>query len=260
MTQWFTACALAAKGNAVFEDVNGYAPLPDYPAFHGKLSSEDIQGCFYRNRPLGMTVEQFDDFKRSLRQALLDDGLEPHTCDIRLKGSSSGFYSGWHKLMPYHREVLRDAFNSSHKQRATETDLDSIEAEIKKGWPNEFLRPIRRPFDSMTLIGVSPNLRGYLSDYDVQVSSAKIEELVTKKAHELKMPVILKEEYGFFNEEIVDEVCHQLVTQWPASQRKALGRNVNVKTFSDKGPPDQTANIGYLSSHLDDAKDWRLIV
>jgi hypothetical protein len=254
---------VAAKGNAVlFEDCNGYIPLVGDLTYLG-LSNQDLQDCHYQQRPLGMTPDQFDDFKRSLKQALIDDELDYRRCDIRLKGSSASFYSGWHKLMPYHREVLRDAFNSTHKQQATPTDLTSIEAEIMQRWPNKYLRPVRRPFDSMARTGISPNLRGYLSDYDVQVSSAEIEKRVTDEAGKLNMPVILKPEYGFFNEEIVEEFCPHLAEVWPAEQRRKLGRNVAVKTFSDRGPSNETAKIGNLSSHFRDppgvGNDWRLL-
>jgi hypothetical protein len=211
-----------------------------------------------------MTDDQFDDFKMSLKQAVSDDGLSLTDCDIRLKGSSANFYSGWHKLMPYHREVLRDEFLRAYERNAEETELDNILAEIKKGFPNKFLRSIRRPFDSMTRIGVSPTVKDNLSDYDVQVSSGEVERKVRDKAEELGMPIIEvgKEDYGFFNEKITDIVCRQLQTQWPSLQTIKLGRNVNVKIFSASGPPNLTAKIGNLSSHLrgiGPGEDWKII-
>jgi hypothetical protein len=245
----------------LFDDCNGYNPVPDYLTYYGGLSTHDLMDCYNQQRPLGMTDVQFIDFKDSLLAALLHDGLTPSKCDVRLKGSSANFYSGWHKLMPYHREVLRELYFKSYGQNATPADLNSIDAEISKAFPNKFLRPVRRPFDSMTRIGVSPTVRDNLSDYDVQVSSPEIESRVTAKAAALGKPPVEKPEYGFYDETIVDIVCHQLQTQWPFSQSNKLQRGVNVKTFSATGPPNQTARIGNLSSHFlptGPGYDWRI--
>jgi hypothetical protein len=245
----------------LFEDCNGYLPIPDYLTFHGGLSTQDLSDCHYQQCPLGMTPAQFIDFKDSLRVALLQDGLTIANCDIRLKGSSANFYSGWHKLMPYHRDFLRDAFYDSWGWHPSLAELNAIDAEIQKAWPNADLRPIRRPFDSMARIGVNPPVEDYLSDYDVQVSSAEIEIRVIAEAHKLGKPPVAKPKYGFYDETIVDIVCHQLQSQWPGSQSIKLGRGVNVKTFPASGPPNQTARIGNLSSHfrpIGPGSDWRI--
>lgn len=212
----------------LFEDCNGYNPDPDYLTYHGGLSVLDLHDCYYQLCPLGMTPNQFVDFKDTLKVALLQDGLTLANCDVRLKGSSANFYSGWHKFMPYHRAVLGDAFYDAWGWHPNPAELAHIDAEIQKAFPNAFLRPIRRPFDSMTRIGVSPPVRDNLSDYDVQVSSAEIGGRVIAYASVLGIPPVAKPHYGFYDETIVDIVCHELQTQWPSSQMNKLGRGVNV--------------------------------
>jgi hypothetical protein len=263
VTQWIWAYAPAAEGNAVlFQDVNGYDPDPDYLGFHGGLSRIDLDECYWQRCPLGMAPTQFVDFVDTLRVALLQDGLTLANCDVRLKGSSANFYSSWHKLMPYHRDFLRDRFHADWGWHPSLQELQDIDTEMQRAFPNPDLRPIRRPFDSLTRIGVSPPVNDYLSDYDVQVSSVEIERKVIAEASKQGKPPIAQPQYGFYDKKIVDKVCHQLQTQWPSSQSNKLRRGVNVKTFSANGPQNTTARIGHLSSHfrpLGPGGDWRII-
>lgn len=247
----------------LYEDCNGYIPVPDYLTFHGKLSQQDLDDCYSQQRPLGMTDPQFFHFKDSLVAALLRDGITftPEKCDVRLKGSSAGFYSGWHKLMPYHREVLRDVFLDSYKRAASEAELDSIEAEVKRAWPNKYFRPVRKPFDALSLIGINPTPIYNLSDYDVQVSSDEIGGRVAAYASVLGIPPVAKPDMGFYDTEIVAIVCPEL-DDWTLDQTTKLGRNVSVRVFKRTGPDDKTATIGHLSSHFRDpwgpGRDWRI--
>jgi hypothetical protein len=238
----------------VFEDSNGYIPLPAHLAGVG-LSNSDLTDCDTQTCPLGMDPPQFTDFKSSLVAALVRDGLTPNLCDLRLKGSSSVFYSGWHKLMPYHREVQRDVFKEINKRDAKKFELADIEIKLDAWWPNKFLRPIRRPFDAMRKIGFQFDL----SDYDVQVSSNEIEARVMTRAAATPggVPDLIWPKGKFFKKSIVELEFPELAIQWPSSQGKKLGRGVTVAAFSALGPPDETTSIGHLSSHFR-WNDWML--
>jgi hypothetical protein len=204
-----------------------------------------------------MTRAQFANFQDSLAQALLRDGFSPGDCDVRLKGSSASFYSGWHKLMPYDREMLDKVFRSSYVRPPSQSELDVIEANAKTGWPS-LLRPIRRPFDSINRIGIVPTpTDNNLSDYDVQVSSDEIADCV--RAHHAQVGGDLVSDHGgHFHKLLVESVCKNLGKLWPTSQANTLGRKVGVAVFPALGPENQTAKIGHLSSHFR-STDWILI-
>jgi hypothetical protein len=201
-----------------------------------------------------MTTLQFTDFQNSLKIALSRDGLTD--CDVRLKGSSAVFYSGWHKLMPYKREALSKAFHAalSRNRPPQQWELNSLENTVNNVW-SQFLRPIRRPFDSMHRIGVDL----YPSDYDIQVSSDQLAALVMARAVALGgVADLTSKKGGFFKTDIVEFVCPNLTTQWAVQQGYKLKRDVAVRAFPAVGPPNQTSKIGHLSSHFR-GTDWRLI-
>lgn len=235
----------------MFDDVNGYTPLPNHQSFLG-LSIPELTDCFKQQCPLGMTPPQFTDFKTSLQTALARDGLTD--CDVRLKGSSAVFYSGWHKLMPYHAEVLFKTFEASRKRPPKSWELNNHQNAVDSVW-SEFLRPLRRPFDSMHRIGIDL----YPSDYDVQVSSDQLAARVKARAASLPggVPDLISDNGGFFKTDIVEFVCPELTIQWAPKQGGRLRRQVAVRAFPAVGPPNQTAKIGHLSSHFRPT-DWIL--
>lgn len=139
----------------MFQDDNGYEPTTEHLTFLG-LTAQALSDCELRKCPLGMTVEQFDALRASLRQALDRDRV--FECDIRLKGSSAYFYSGYHKPMPWTRNellrLLRATRKGVEKGMPGKQLLDTVENCINSVWPSSVSRPQRRPFDSMFRIGV----------------------------------------------------------------------------------------------------------
>jgi hypothetical protein len=242
----------------VFDDCNGYTPLAHDLKFLGLSKIPGLKDCFSQQCPLGMTLSQFANFQDSLKQALLRDGLSLSDCDVRLKGSSAAFYSGWHKLMPYDREILSKVFEKSYGWPPSQLELDNIEKKIKTGWPDDLRRPIRRPFDAINRIGIIPTpTDNNLSDYDVQVSSDELAERVIAH-HALVGGVLTSPHGGHYHKPLVESVCKNLGKLWPTTQANTLGRKVAVAAFPAEGPENQTAKIGHLSSHFR-STDWILI-
>lgn len=238
----------------MFDDCNGYTPLAYDLKFLGVSKVPGLKDCFSQQCPLGMTPKQFDDFQTSLRAALLHDGLTD--CDVRLKGSSSVFYSGWHKLMPYDPEIISKVFQKSYGRPPSTAELSSIETQINKGWPG--LRPIRRPFDALNRIGIIPSITvNNLSDYDVQVSSDEIATRVVAR-HSVVGGNLTSPNGGHYWSDLVEFECKHLAKHWAKTQAKNLGRNVTIAAFPSTGPPNVTAKSGHLSSHFR-STDWILI-
>jgi hypothetical protein len=235
----------------MFKDDIGYEPSAKHLAFLG-LTSTELKDCVLRKRPLGMTVKQFQSLRASLKQAL--DRDEVFEYDIRLKGSSVYFYSGYHKLMPWTRSELLPLFRKARERLPSNDELDSIESSINGVWPSGQIRPQRRPFDSMLRIGVDR----YPSDYDIQISSDEIDARAKQRVGSLNVTVddsaLTSKDYNFIQKDIIDDVCPNL-TRWAVLQSDILQRGVAVAVFPRKGPPNKEKKIGKLSSHFR-RTDW----
>jgi hypothetical protein len=229
----------------MFKDDIGYQPTAKHLAFL-RLTSAELKNCLLRKCPLGLTVQQFQFLKVSLKQALERD--EVFEYDIRLKGSSVYFYSGYHKPMPWTRSELFPLFRKGHERIPLNHELDSIESCINTVWPSGQIRPQRRPFDSMFRIGVERTP----SDYDIQICSDEIDARAKERVGSLKVTVddsaLTSKDYDFIQKDIIEDVCPNL-KQWAVLQTDILQRLVNVVVFPRKGPPNKEKKIGMLSSH-----------
>lgn len=239
----------------MFADDNGYVPTTEHLDFLG-LTEQNLIDCESRTCPLGMTLRQFQSFQNSLKQALQRDNI--NNCDIRLKGSSAHFYSGYHKPMPWDRNGLVKNFRKLRERLPEEDELEEIESRIDGIWPTDQQRPERRPFDSMYCIGVDTDR----SDYDIQISSSEIAERARQRIGSLKITVedstLVSEVYDFIQKDIIISICPAL-TQWSILQRDKLQRGVWIAAFDGEGPPNKEDDpkVGRLSSHFRPT-DWRL--
>ncbi|MFC4145221.1 hypothetical protein ACFO0M_03030 [Micromonospora mangrovi] len=217
-------------------DDSGYRVTPADCEYLG-ISPEAVADWHARRAPLGMTPEQFGEFRTSLEEALRLDGIDPRAVDLRLQGSSAHFFSGAHKELP----KLEDIPDAEAQRRYQEWRGDESE------------HPLRRPFDSMYRLGLDEEP----SDYDVQVSS----DAVATKADEVRQATggadgpLYHPKYGFVVKRFVEGSMPHLL-EWAERQTQVLGREVVPAVFSSTGPPDHSAS-GKVSAHFRDS-DWLL--
>ena len=216
-------------------DDSGYRVTPDDCEFLG-IDPEEVANWAIREAPLGMTPEQFGEFRDGLFDGLRTDGLTPDQVDVRLQGSSANFFSGAHKTLPTADEITNpEALRRYEEWRGDATD-----------------HPLRRPFDSMYRL----TLDHEPSDYDVQISSDAMiaqAELVRQQSYP-DVP-LLSRKYGFLDKDVARDAFPGLY-EWAKQQSQALGRPVVPAIFPSAGPPDHSATSP-VSAHFRDT-DWRL--
>lgn len=235
-------------------DLNGYEITVRDLQFL-QISGHAIERWCRRSSPLGLDEEQFRYFIETLRVALEKDGVAD--CDVRLKGSSSTFFSSVHKTMPYSRDDLYDTFRQCRKREPVGLELERIERALLELWP-EPDRPLRRPFDALYRLGVDR----VPSDLDLQVSSNIIDARVRNRLNELSVsPTAARIEnpkYNFFHKSLIAEVCEHLMS-WAAHISDVVQRDVSIAAFPESGPPDTSELDGELSAHKKPS-DWALLV
>jgi hypothetical protein len=216
-----------------------------------QLKAQEIMDWRARRAPLGMTPRQYRWFRASLHEAADRDGLSGF--DVRLKGSAAVFFSGTHKPFPASVDSALQLAKANGRKLTR-----AQEAEIERAYDSfssKRSRPKSCPFDSMFRLGLSR----WRSDYDVQISGAEVAErcrTVFERENPSSRGQLVRPEYGFFEDKWFDEAC-PAIASWRDHCSATLGRNVNVKAFDAKGPPNKTAKIGSLSGHFRKT-DWML--
>jgi len=229
----------------------------DHLKFVGR-SAQDVADWRARRAALGMKPALYRDFCNELFQAVKKDGLEDF--DIRLKGSAACIFSGPHKQLPSSQdEIKKELVKHIYDTTGISYDPPMEKLEIVMGILEELKPlPMRRPFDFMFKLGI-----GELSDYDVQLSSDQVlkrcKGLVEKepkyKEHQ-KLAPLINSNYGFISDVYVRNVL-AYIPLWEDKWSEKLQRDVNLKVFPRKGPPEVTSPNKALSSHLQD-HDWIL--
>lgn len=216
-------------------DDSGYRITADDCRFLD-ISPREIADWDARTAPLGLTPDQFAEFKATLSDALRLDGIDPEQVDVRLQGSSANFFSGAHKELPTAEQI---------------TDPEALRR--YREWRGDApTHPLRRPFDSMYKLGLDPEP----SDYDVQISS----DAIVARADEARQRSqtdgpLFHPKYGFVDKYLVGDACPNLI-EWAKQQSQALGRSVVPAVFSGTGPPDNSGT-GRVSAHFRDS-DWMI--
>lgn len=211
------------------------------------LNEKQVEAWQRFEAPLGMTLEQFKEFKSSLNDALTTDGIDSADVDIRLQGSSAQFFSGSHKDFPTEREL---AGQPEAQARLKEWMRDRPESE----------RPARIPFDAKHVLGVE-NRDGVAeppSDYDVQLSSSSMVDKA-KAAWEAADPDdrradFIHPQYNFVDKETMRDTFPAL-SEWTARWEAESGREVAPALFVSDGPPDQSEIDTGISTHFRES-DW----
>ena len=235
------------------EDDSGYRLRVKDIDFLG-IDDISIRRTISRECPLGMDLPTYAEFSRTLLHALSREGADD--ADVRLQGSSVRFFSGAHKLMPYDRSELAEAYLTARKRPPQNSELDVVTSTIQRQWPedaeSEPPRPLRRLFDVMYRLGVDPQQ----SDYDVQISS---DQLLRITENELKVIGVEPDEirfrnpeYDFVRKELVDNFLLYL-SAWVERATELVQRPVTLAIFDSKGPPEIEGSA--LSSHYQE-DDW----
>lgn len=236
--------------DALVEDGHGYSLTIDDLAFL-QISDAALAAWRARERPLGMTANQFAHFAHTLALALDKDGVAQ--CDVRLQGSAARVFSGPHKTMPWTREQAIDVFRRNRMRTPQPFEIDDALSAMTQAWPDPGNRPHRRPFDAMYLLG----LDRLPSDYDVQISSDEIVARARRRVEDLGIDadelVIHSQHYAFVRKDLVEDTCPALHT-WALSLTDVVRRAVTVAVFPDGGPPRSDSP---LSAHFRD-DDWIL--
>ncbi|MFF5702945.1 hypothetical protein ACFY7H_10630 [Streptomyces sp. NPDC012794] len=227
-------------------DDTGYEIRDEDLQFLG-LDEKQVEAWQRFEAPLGMSPEQFKEFKSTLNDALAADGIDPDQVDIRLQGSSAQFFSGSHKDFP------------------TESDLaDQPEAQNKlvewMGDRPESERPARIPFDAKHLLGVEDG-NGEAeppSDYDVQISSSdmvgKARDAWEASDPDTRKPDVIHPKYDFVDKKTVEKAFPAL-DEWKDHWEQETGREVAPALFTSDGPPDRTGVGTGISTHFRET-DW----
>ncbi|MCE3551324.1 hypothetical protein LWC33_07645 [Pseudonocardia sp. RS11V-5] len=221
-----------------------------------RLSCNDVEAVAAGVRPLGMTARAYLRFCEDLLHALDREGVTD--ADVRIQGSSVRFYAHAAKRMPFD-EVAPHAVDRTRLWQVIdeggripdEDVLDDATQHLDQVWPTAD-RPARRPFDALFRCAVHTDP----SDYDVQVSSDQMIELVQQQMVRAGVDpgriTSTHPHYAFVRKRYAEEYF-LYVTQWSARQSERLGRSVSWALFPSCGP--QEAPDGDLSSHFRDS-DW----
>jgi len=186
---------------------------------------------------LGMTPEQYGDFKAGLFAALEADGISPNQVDVRLQGSSAHFFSGAHKRLA--NESDPDLADDSQAQDG-----------LREWFQGDTDRPLRRPFDSHHTLGLDEDP----SDYDIQISSDAMVEMSREKWEDNVMPgEFIHRKYRFVDLDAV-AVTFEHLTTWADEQSSKLEREVVPALFASAGPPNKLPDV---SAHFRDT-DWKI--
>jgi hypothetical protein len=220
--------------------------------------------------PLGLSWITYDAFKFRLWESIQADGVNPDGVDVRLKGSSTAFFSGLHKELPLGRAAIVFCWRNARGWRSrlpTEFEVDEIERIFAEVWPEAWpeglpevppgpSRPRRRPYDSMYRLGIEREP----SDYDLQISSDSIVARCVEAVRQLGVEPLREathhDAYNFIRKDILSAAMPHLA-QYSILMSDALRRNVGLAVFESAGPPDVSEQYGELSSHFKES-DWRI--
>jgi hypothetical protein len=169
--------------------------------------------------------------------------------DVRIQGSSAHFFSSPLKPFPQAQSSLADIYITEFGRVWTLDVGKAIVEVFTRQWPDQ--KPVRRPFDLLYKLGVSPQP----SDIDVQISSAGAFALMRAYVEErgINADSITTQnpKYSFMRKELADTIFLYL-RDWAETWTADLEREVNVAIFDFEGPQQSQGNF---SSHFQDS-DW----
>lgn len=230
------------------QDDSGYSATRGDLAFLG-LPEQDVEAFQRGDYPLGMSREDWNLFRKSFFEALDEDGVTH--ADVRLKGSSAGFYAGPHKRMPANEREIVDEFRKAYGAIPERWQRDKMKETLRLQWPLGGHTPLRRPFNAMYRL----RIHRAPSDYDLQISS---DEIFARGAAYVKseglsdLVDLIHPTYAFMLKEVFAKVC-KATDEWRITASPFLRFDITIAAFPSGGPPnyenDPDPRKRLLSSH-----------
>jgi hypothetical protein len=209
--------------------------------------------------PLGMPPERWAQWRSTLREALIADGIDPTTVDVRMKGSAAEFFSGVRKSMPTELSLAADLSAGRISRELHDSALATIRDWQARGGGDV---PTARPFDTMYRLGLDPER----SDFDLNFSSDTMFRRALTRWDEAifggleadgsrRMPVT-PTNHGYLNKRLVAAEFPNL-GRWARYWTGELGREMSYAVFLGRGPDVTTVRPGHagISVHFRDT-DW----
>jgi hypothetical protein len=196
------------------------------------VSESDILNMKSRVAPLGWPPRQWRQAEQELRGALKKDGL--HDADVRIQGSSTTFASkNPDKFFPQSEEDLVQRLSA---KGATPDEIQRATAAYRAGGFADGTRVPKDMFwDAGHRVGV-----GERSDYDVQVSSDRLDQRMT--AYQADHPgTSMQASHGGHWKDRFVRAQFPALRDWARNWERELGREVNLAGFGSRGPEGPAA-------------------
>jgi hypothetical protein len=204
-------------------DAGGYEAQPRDLHVAG-VDDDAIEAMQARSAPLGFTTDDWGRCMDELKDALARAGLAD--ADVRIRGSSTQFFSGPHKPFP-------QSFTELVAQAAGQgvPDEELRDAWRRLGFEGDDNLPHYHYFNSRYALGIDSGP----SDYDIQLSSDTLAARLDTYAQDRPYEDVVSPHGGHYRHEYVVKLFPAL-GEWAERWAVHTGRDVNIASFSGKGP------------------------
>jgi hypothetical protein len=220
-------------------DSNGWAPQERDLEFLGQ-DPEQLQWLAERSAPMGMTPEEYQEFRGSMLDAARQDGIDPDSLDVRAQGSAANYYASDKKLFDV------DQINQ---------DPDAA-SRLREWFGDSTDYPAHHMFDSRYKLGLDSDP----SDYDINISSTDMVDRAraiwdAQAAAGNPYDGSFLQGHEYVNKDVAADAFPAL-DQWKETWSSRLNRDVSWAVFHSGGPPNELLSDGSgLSVHFRDS-DW----
>ena len=237
---------LVAQTATPITDGHGYAITARDAWFFG-MNGAQLANWRTRRAPLTLSPPEFNQFVQELYAAADADGLSGRL-DIRLKGSSAGFWSNPMKAMPRNAEQAAEIFEAKTKQWPSKAWCQNVAKRFAQ-WlgpdrvGDKDAVPTYRPFNALSVLDISDDK----SDVDVQISSDQAAEKIAAVCAADAVSPCKAEAYGFFRKTPTFKAL-PAITAMMDRWANAFTLDFTFAVFPSSGPDN------YLSSFK--TTDW----
>ncbi len=180
-----------------------------------------------RLAPLGFMEDQWNICLTELRHALIESDLLD--ADVRIRGSSTRFFSGCHKPFP---KSYTGCLEEAGKCRSRCSEDELLEYWQLSGYDGDSNLPSRHYWDSRYRLGLSR----HPSDYDIQISS----NTLAQRMSAYMTDAVISRHGGHFKHDFVVQEFPPL-GEWAENWAVRTGRDVNIASFKGQGPEGPSA-------------------
>jgi hypothetical protein len=208
----------------IVDPINGYVLQSRDLAFLG-YTDEQLGWWRRGEAPMGMTPQQFHDFRSTLEDALRQDGISPDAAEVYLKGSSVTFFANKRKALPTRAELA---------------DKPAAAARLVQWLGDDPNRPQARMFDAMHKLGLEKP-----SDVDLVFSSDEMVRKAWQRYTSGESPGIdsfTHPKYQFIHKVLMQETFPSLA-DWADRWHDTLGREVTPAVFGLQHEPLEPDDI-----------------